>query len=99
MKLKEWWKRLEYWKKGGIIGILFGLLKLPFFLLSGEILPNFIYTLLTKIPDEFICNLFKFRLGEECGFFSLYYGWLYNPIFYGITFFIMGFLWGKIKKN
>jgi len=25
-KLKEWWKKLEYWKKGGVIGLIVGII-------------------------------------------------------------------------
>ncbi|HLD15771.1 MAG TPA: hypothetical protein VJB94_04315 [Candidatus Nanoarchaeia archaeon] len=101
MKLKDRWKKLPIWGKGLFIGMIFGLFKVPFFVLFGEKLglPVIVYTIFSKVPDEALCNLLRLGIGESCGFFVIFYGFIYNPIFYGIIGGIIGFLYALFKNE
>ncbi len=96
---KEKQNRKKYWKNGLIIGVIVGLVKIPFFVIFGRILPDFIGSLFYKIPDETLCYLLNILEGEPCGFFVLIYGFIYNPIFYGLIGIIIGSICGLFKEN
>ncbi|HLC50735.1 MAG TPA: hypothetical protein VJI97_04900 [Candidatus Nanoarchaeia archaeon] len=98
MNFKKWWRSLAYWRKGIFIGIVIGLLKVPFFAIFGIHFPEFIIKFF-EVPDKQICNFLGISDGEPCGFFFLYYGVLYNPIFYAIIGGLMGFLYNKVRKK
>ena len=98
MKIKKLWNQFPLWLKGLSIGLILGLIKIPFFIIFGEILSSKLVYFLGKIPDELLCNLFSLGIGEKCGFFVLFYGFIYNPIFYGIMGGIIGLLCQKLKK-
>ncbi|MBI1935064.1 hypothetical protein HYS31_01360 [Candidatus Woesearchaeota archaeon] len=98
MSFEGWWKNLSYWKKGIFIGIIIGLLKVPFFAIFGIYLPEIVFKFF-EIPDKQICNLFNIGGTESCGFFFLFYGWIYNPIFYAIIGAILGLLYKLIRKK
>ena len=97
MSFKGWWKNLALWKKGGLIGFLIGILKVPIFVLIGEYLPNIIINIFS-IPDIFICNMFKFGLGERCGFFVITYGLIYNPLFYMLLGIFVAFVYNLVTR-
>ncbi len=94
----KFWKKLKYWQRGIIIGLIVGLLKLPFFMVFGEYIPPIGYTIF-QIPDQQICNMLHFSDGEPCGFFVFFYGWIYNPPFYAIIGAIGGLFIGIIKNH
>lgn len=97
-KIIKWWRKLSYWKKGAFIGALLGLLKVPFFAMFGIYIPEIILKFF-EIPDIQICNLFNISGTESCGFFFLFYGWTYNPIFYAIIGGFIGFIYAKLRKK
>lgn len=97
MGFSKWWKELSYWKKGIYIGLVVGFLKMPFLLFFGEYIPDRIGSLITKIPDEMLCNFFDLGIGEKCGWFFLFFGFLYNPIFFGIIGGVLGLTHKKSK--
>ena len=96
---KKVWRNLPYLVKGGVMGgVGIGILKIPFFILFGDMLPAKLVYFLGKMPDELLCNLFNLGIGEKCGFFVLFYGFIYNPIFYGLIGIIVGLLCQKLRK-
>ena len=99
MSLKDWWNKSKYWKRGMLIGFFFGIIKGPLFANLGEFLPEFIGNLFFKVPDEVLCSLFNINDGEPCGFFSFIYGFIYNPIFYGIIGILLASIYKKIIKT
>ena len=93
----NWWKKLKYWQKGGVIGILFGfLVGLIMFLLLAN-LYRLGFALL--ILHMFIFCTHTPYSSDQCAFLVGVLGWLIFPIFYGIVGVIIGFIIGKIKKN
>jgi len=98
MSFKTWWGKQSYWKKGLFIGIIIGLLKVPFFAAFGIYIPETILRFF-EIPDKQICDLFGINDGEPCGFFFLHYGAIYNPIFYAMLGAGIGLICDKLRKN
>ena len=92
-RLMKWWKKLKYWQKGGLIGMLAGLI---IYLLSfgspESPVTNFIWLLGAK---EF-CGLFKLS-GESCAFIYIFFGWLFLIVVYGLIGLGVGFTINKIR--
>lgn len=99
MGFREWWRKKEYWKRGAYIGALLGFVKIPFLVLYGESLTKISNNLFVKLPEEIICGLFNLGFGERCGYFALLYGFIYNPIFYGVIGIILGLVYDQFKKR
>ncbi|MBI2102173.1 hypothetical protein HYT53_06195 [Candidatus Woesearchaeota archaeon] len=95
----KFWKKLKYWQKGGVIGLIIGLVKIPFFVLMGESMPSIFVYYAGLIPDQMLCNFLNLGSGESCGWFALIYGFIYNPIFFGMIGMILGLCYSLIKKK
>lgn len=111
MKFRDWWKKLKYWKKGGIIGFLIGLLPLLSGLLSSEggsgiFLLNFIA--LPSILIFLVLYLVLYGVGllnillnimeinvEYDYGIPIVLGWFLAPLVY----LILGIIFGKIYQN
>ena len=96
MGFKEWWKKLSYWKKGLIIGIIFGLV-VYFLNLGGWTgrVDAFEFTwVLGSLP---FCKILH-GCEEEYAFTFLFWGWLILGIFYGLIGASLGLLI-SIKKH
>ena len=92
-KVKRFWKKLKYWQKGGIIGLLVGLIPyLAFdifpFLAVLAILPMIVISLLVGPQSDPLAI-------EGIAAYAL----IISPIFYLILGFIIGLIIGKLKKK
>lgn len=99
MGFREWWGKSEYLRIGGYTGLAIGFLKLPFFFIFGENLPGQFVYYAGIIPDEVLCRLFNLGYGESCGFFFLYFGFIYNPLFYGMICALLGFFYNQLRRK
>ena len=104
MKFFEFIRRNKKIITGASIGFIFGFLKVILSAIILDSLPAFIAKMIElifwKFPDEFLCWLFGYGTGEGCGYFALYYGFIYNTIFYCVIGAFCGYLadrW-KVKK-
>ncbi|NQV09129.1 hypothetical protein HQ529_04720 [Candidatus Woesearchaeota archaeon] len=87
MNFKEWWKKLEYWKKGFLVGLFFGIIRIFLWgFLSTTKIP--ILRELFGLEFDFICHSFKLGAGEPCGVLF----WIWFAIISPILFIFFGIL-------
>lgn len=100
MSFREWWKKLDYWKKGGIIGFIFGLfIYFINYVTSGSIKYNSLLDNIIEIFSIITLNpiCLPFGLSDDCFFLLFFVGWILIPIFYAIIGIVIGLIYGKTK--
>ena len=110
-KIALWWKKIAYWKKGGIIGFLIGLFPLliqVLVILIKKIDPAIstfvlsqVLALVASLPAILLSPfaLLNCSNGEECLAKIITYGVFLSPIFYSLIGMGGGYLISKIKRK
>ena len=101
-KIKEFWNKLKYWQKGGIIGLLVGLIPyLAFYLFNVDMFPFLAIPL--AIPVILPMIVISLLVGSQSDPLAIEgiaaYALIISPIFYLILGFIIGLIIGKLKKK
>ena len=98
MGFKTWWGKLEYWKRGGLIGILLGLF-IYLLTFNGSEQTIWYNQLIGHFGYFTFCKIFKAGPGGDCGWGFVLIGWILLPIIYGIICLSLGLVANRIRKN
>ena len=90
------WKKLKYWQKGGLIGLILGplMLFLNFIFVDSDLLVGPIWF----ISGDLFCLIFNIGSAESCAFLFLYGGWIFMSILYGLIGALIGLIIQKVRK-
>ncbi len=96
-KLVKWWKGLDHWKKGAIIGLVIGLFSYPLPIIVADIVYD------NDLFVSFIWYVFAFPFCTflkhfDCSMIYLVYGWIYTTILGIFIGSLVGILIKKFKK-
>lgn len=95
-KIKQFWKNLKYWQKGGIIGLVIGLL------LSTELGAEIIGGVFWILSYTLVCGLIYLtseNLFGKCANIILKLDVMFLPLLFGIIGTLIGFIIEKLKKR
>jgi hypothetical protein len=93
------WSKLSAWQKGGLVGVIFGLLENLLFLIFGDNILGFWADFTSEIIGNPICDLLNMDIGEECGWFFFFWGFIIFPVIYGIIGMLIGLFISKVKPK
>ncbi|MBI2667419.1 hypothetical protein HYX17_01465 [Candidatus Woesearchaeota archaeon] len=96
MKLKEYWKRLKGWQKGGLVGLLIGLFYIPFGLGLGS--DSSLWNFLFELYLISFCGVLSIPQGESCAMLSLISSLIVIPLISIFLGTLIGLLIQRSKK-
>ncbi len=92
IKLKTKWQGFEYWQKGGLIGLVAGILMYPI----TVFLTNFYgYTVTYSLFYGITYTIYNILFNGKS---AIKFAILTSPIFYGIIGVLIGLIIGKLRK-